>query len=89
MERKSTIYQIKNFHHYAIKKTLLFSDGEPWVKKGDKDDFDVPMGCYDRAEVGELIGTYLLNQGKVAIAKENMGLYIDDGLGIFKNMSRP
>ena len=34
----------------------------------------------------DLVGTYLLNQLKVVIAKENMGLYKDDGLGIFKNM---
>ena len=45
------------------------------------------MGCYDKAEVLHLVGTYLLNQLKVDIAKENMGLYIDDGSGIFKNMS--
>ena len=37
----------------------------------------------------KLVGTYLLNQLKVVIAKENMGLYRDDGLGIFKNMSGP
>ena len=41
------------------------------------------MGCYDGAEVYELVGTYLLNQLMVIIAKENMGLYRDDGLGIF------
>ena len=39
--------------------------------------------------VCELVGTYLLNQLKVAIAKENMGLYRDNGLGIFRNMSGP
>ena len=64
------------------RKTLLFSYGEPWVKKDDKDDFDVPMGCYNRAEVCELVGIYLPKQLKVAIAKENMGLCRDDGLGI-------
>ena len=47
------------------------------------------MGCYNRAEVWELVGTYLLNQLKVVIAKGNMGLYRDDGLGIFKNTSWP
>ena len=36
-----------------------------------------------------MVGTYLLNQLKVLVAKENMGLYRDDGLGIFKNMSGP
>ena len=45
------------------------------------------MGCYDGEEVYELVGTYLLNKLKAVIAKENMGPYRDDGLGIFKNMS--
>ena len=56
------------------KKTLLFSDGEPWVKTDDVNDFDLPMGCYDGTEVYELVGTYLLNQLKVVITKENRGL---------------
>ena len=47
------------------------------------------MGCYDGVEMCELVATYLLNQLKAVIAKENMGLYRDDGLGIFKNMSGP
>ena len=68
---------------------MLFSDGEPWVEKDDEDDFDIPIGCYNGAELCELVGTYLLNQLKVVVAKENMGLYRDDGLGIFKNMSGP
>ena len=68
---------------------MLFSDGEPWVEKDDEDDFDIPMGCYNGAELCELVGTYLLNQLKVVVAKENMGLYRDDSLGIFKNMSGP
>ena len=53
------------------------------------DDFDVPMGCYDGTDVCELVGTCLLNQLKVDIAKEIMGLYRDDGLETFKNMSGP
>ena len=68
---------------------MLFSDGEPWVEKDDEDDLDIPMGCYNGAELCELVGTYLLNQLKVVVAKENMGLYRDDGLGTFKNMSGP
>ena len=68
---------------------MLFSDGEPWVEKDDEDDFDIPIGCYNGAELCELVGTYLLNQLKVVVAKENMGLYRDDGLGTFKNMSGP
>ena len=37
----------------------------------------------------KLVGTYLLNQLKVVTANENMGLYREDGLSIFKNMSGP
>ena len=47
------------------------------------------MECYDGAEVCELVGTYLLNQLKVVIAKENMRHYTDNGLGMFKNMPGP
>ena len=59
------------------------------VNQDDEDDFDVPTGCYDGAEVCKIFGTYFLNQMKVFIVKENMGLYRDGGLGIFKNMSGP
>ena len=43
------------------RKTLLFQNGEPWVKKSETADFHVPMGCYDGAEVYELVGFYMLN----------------------------
>ena len=36
---------------------LLFNDGIPWVKKEGNEDFDVPMGCFDDAEVCELVGS--------------------------------
>ena len=45
------------------------------------------MGCYDGPEICELVGTCLLNQLKLVIRREKMGLYRDDGLGIFKKMS--
>ena len=45
-------------------------NGEPYVKKDDKDGFDVPMDCYDGAEVCKMIVTYLLIQPKVVIAKK-------------------
>ena len=39
----------------ATKKALLYSDGQPWTKKGGED-FDIPMGSFDGAEVCELVG---------------------------------
>ena len=47
------------------------------------------MGCYDGAEMCELVDTYLLNKLMVVIAKENIGLCRDDDPGIFKNMPGP
>ena len=59
----------------------------PWVKKGEDESFDVPMGCYIGEEVCKLIGIVLLHQLNDIIPKENLGLYRDDGLKIFKNTS--
>ena len=41
------------------RKSLLFSNNEIGVKK-DNPDFDVTMGSFNRAEVCELVGLYLL-----------------------------
>ena len=60
------------------RKTLLFNNSKPWVKKTGNENFDVPMGCYDGAEVCELVGTYILNKLKNITNKENIGLYRDD-----------
>ena len=71
------------------RRTLLFNNGEPWVKKVGNEEFDVPMGCFDGAEICDLVGIYKLYQLKNAIRKENVGLYRDDGLGILRNLSGP
>ena len=49
------------------RQTLLFYDKKPWVKKTETENFDVPMGCYDGAEVCGLVGCYILNQISTAI----------------------
>ena len=40
--------------------TLMFSNEEPWAKKGRNK--DLPIDCYNGAEICELIGTYLFDQ---------------------------
>ena len=47
------------------------------------------MGSYDGAEVCELVGSYILNLLGNTIDKNKIGLYKDDGLGIFENLSKP
>ena len=49
--------------------------------------FDVTMGAYDGAEICELVGTYILHQITSKYNKKDIGLYRDDGLAIFKNIS--
>ena len=71
------------------RKTFLFYDGSPWIKKGHNENFDIPMGCFDGAECCELVGAYILNLLGEFVDKGNIGLYRDDGFGVFENLSGP
>ena len=72
------------------RKMLLFHHEEPWMKKNGEEDFDVPIGCHDGAEICELVSTFILNKITPIMQEQNsVGLYRDDGLGIFRNLSRP
>ena len=68
-------------------KALLFHETTPWVKKGGSKDFDVRMGCFDGAEVCELVSTCILNQLKDTLQHHSVGLYRDDGLVAVKGLS--
>ena len=69
-------------------KSLLYNEGEPWIKK-QSNNFDVTVGSYDGAEVCELIGTFMLSLIGNKYDPNNIGLYRDDGLAVFKNTSGP
>ena len=69
---------------FHARKSLLFENGESWVKKGNNL-FDVTMGAFDGAEVCELVGCFLLTKLSKNYDSQNIGLYRDDGLAIFKN----
>ena len=51
--------------------------------------FDVTMVEYDGAEVCELIGIFMLQLIGRKYNSKNTGLYRDDGLTVFKNVSGP
>ena len=51
------------------RRKLLFNNGECWVKKVGNEEFDVPMGCFDGAEICELVGIYNLHQLKNVMGK--------------------
>ena len=47
------------------------------------------MGAYDGVEVCELVRTFLLYKLSLKYYKNDISLYRDDGLAIFKNISGP
>ena len=71
--------------HHA-RKSLLFNDSHTWIKKKGGL-FGVSVGVYDRAEVCELVGTYMLNLLSREYNKNDFGLYRDVGLVVLKNKS--
>ena len=73
-----------NDGEWLRKKTLLLQNSESWVKKTGNENFDVPMGCYDGAELCELVVSFILNKVTSIINKSDIGLYRDDGLRIFE-----
>ena len=45
------------------------------------------VGCYDSAEVCEIVGSYILNLLDNTLDKDLLGLHRDDGLVIVRNLS--
>ena len=92
IQHASTVTEISDNDKTIIKhsrKTLLFHNNHPWEKKSGDSDFDVLMGCYDGAEICELMGIFILNKLSNVIDKNSIGLYRDDGLGVFDKLSVP
>ena len=70
---------------FHCRRSLLFHNNEPWIKKDSNGDFDVTMGSYDGAELCELAELFMLNELSKKFDKDNIGLYRDHGLSVFKN----
>ena len=69
------------------RKSLLFSEDRAWVKKEGPGLFDVAMGSYDGAEICELVGIFVLSHLPERYVRSNVGLYRDDGLAVFRDVS--
>ena len=68
-------------------ETILHSR-KNYLKK-DNPDVDVTIGSYDKAELCELVGLYILDILTKEFGHDKIGLYRDDGLGCFQNLSGP
>ena len=73
---------------FHARKSVLYNDGETWVKK-ECGSFNVTMVAYDGAEVCEHIDIYMLYLIGKKYDSKNIGLYRNDGLAAFKNVSGP
>ena len=58
-------------------------------RKAGNGDFEVPMSCFDGAEVCELVGSYIVQQLSKIFKHHSDGLYRDDGLAVLKGLSGP
>ena len=69
--------------NFELSQSFLYHQDEPWAKIGSED-FDVPMGSFDGAEICEIVGLYLLHsitqKRKGIVNSERIGIYRDDGL---------
>ena len=72
---------------FHARKSLLFVNGRTWMKRDRDGTFDVTMGCYDGAEVCELVGVFLLNKLAPLFGNNDLGLYRDDGLATLRKAS--
>ena len=57
--------------------------------KTGNENFDVSMGCFNGVEKWKLVGSYILSKLKIMIKREGVGLYRDNGLGVFCILSGP
>ena len=90
IEKYISLLEISESDKAIIKhsrKTLLFHSNQG--KKSGDSDFDVPIGCYDGAQIGELVGIFILNKLSNIIDKNSIGLYRDGGLDVFDKLFGP
>ena len=71
---------------FHARKSLLFNGQHVFTKK-EGGLFDVAMGAFDGTEVCEDVRSFLFYQLSRNYNKKYIGLYRDDELSIFKNLS--
>ena len=82
----TTIFQQDREIILHVRKSMLFEQGKEWMKKR-AGLFDVTMGSSDGAEVCELVAAFALSILSDKLSAGDIGLYRDDGLGVFWDVS--
>ena len=80
-----------NKNHFEImfhaRKFFLFHSNQPLVRR-DSNTFDIKMEVYNGNEIYELMGIFMLSLLGKKYSSNNRGLYCDDKLSVFRNISR-
>ena len=63
----------------ACRKTVLKNNDSTWIKAG-LDNFDVPLGAYDSAQIADLVDLYILNTLSRLVDPIQIELYRFDGI---------
>ena len=73
---------------YHARKSLLFSNEGPWMEcEGNL--FDITMETYDCVDGWELVDNFMLNEISEKYNKIDIGLFRNNGLAVFQNISGP
>ena len=72
----------------TCRKSILYSNNHAWIKNS-QNNFDVPMGAYDSAQIADLVDIYIIDTLGTIIDKEQIGIYKDDGLIHITNSNGP
>ena len=73
---------------FHAQTSLLSHSNQPWIKRdSDSETFDVTMGAYNGTEMFELVGVFMLPLLSKRFSSNNIVLYRDEGLSVFRNIS--
>ena len=73
---------------FHAQTSLLSHSNQPWIKRdSDSETFDVTMGAYNGTEMFELVGVFMLSLLSKRFSSNNIVLYRDEGLSVFRNIS--
>ena len=69
-------------------KIVLKNNESKWVKTG-LDNFDVPIGGYNSAQIADLVGLYILDTLSRIVHPIQLGLYHNDRILYIPNSDGP
>ena len=70
---------------FNSRKSLLYHNDDPQVKKDTSVEYDVTMGSYDDAVLSEIVGMFIIGMLSKSFEQDYISLYKDDGLSVFRN----